>query len=185
MSYKQCRTEQSSARQRQLEEGLLGAMLNQRFEDISVSDLCDQMHVPRKSFYRYFTSKEGALHALVDHRLLEYESNPEQYGAASGELGRIAGFYEYWRGQKPLLDALAKSGLSQVLVERAVQSQEDSLVFRFRERPENREFREFTRIFVGCGVMSAVIRWHHEGYRQTPAEMAEMTYRLLSKPLAW
>ena len=42
--YKLCKTEQSAARQRELEEGLLKAMQNTRYEDISVSDLCDQLH---------------------------------------------------------------------------------------------------------------------------------------------
>ena len=52
--YKLCKTEQSAARQRQLEEGLLTVMLTRRYDEISVSDLCDDLAIPRKSFYRYF-----------------------------------------------------------------------------------------------------------------------------------
>ena len=62
--YKLCKTEQSAQRQRQLEEGLLTAMRTKRYEEISISDLCDQMGIPRKSFYRYFFGTDGALHAL-------------------------------------------------------------------------------------------------------------------------
>ena len=72
--YKLCKTEQSAQRQRQLEEGLLAAMRTKRYEEITISDLCDQMGIPRKSFYRYFSGKDGALHALIDHALLDYES---------------------------------------------------------------------------------------------------------------
>ena len=71
--YKQCQTEKSAARQRQLEQGLLQVMLKRQYEEISVSDLCDHMNIPRKSFYRYFSSKDGALYALLDHTMLEYE----------------------------------------------------------------------------------------------------------------
>ena len=71
--YKQCRTEQSASRQRHLEQGLLQMMLKRQFEEISVSDLCEEIGVPRKAFYRYFSGKDGALHALIDHTLLEYE----------------------------------------------------------------------------------------------------------------
>ena len=71
--YKLCKTEQSAARQRELEEGLLNIMLSRHYDEISVSELCDQLNVPRKSFYRYFSGKDGALHALIDHTLLEYE----------------------------------------------------------------------------------------------------------------
>ena len=76
MMYKQCRTEQSSNRQRILEQGLLDAMIQQHYDSISVSDLCSRMGIPRKSFYRYFSGKEGALHALIDHALLDYENYP-------------------------------------------------------------------------------------------------------------
>ena len=77
--YKLCKTEQSARRQRQLEDGLLAAMQNMRYEDISISDLCQQLGIPRKSFYRYFTNKEGALYGLLDHNLMEFESFREPY----------------------------------------------------------------------------------------------------------
>ena len=72
--YKLCKSEQSATRQKQLEQGLLKVMLTQRYEDISVSDLCTAMDIPRKSFYRYFSGKDGALHALIDHTMISYES---------------------------------------------------------------------------------------------------------------
>ena len=71
--YKLCKTEQSAARQRLLEEGLLRAISQHRYDELSVSDLCSQMNIPRKSFYRYFSSKEGALHALLDHTLMSFD----------------------------------------------------------------------------------------------------------------
>ena len=64
--YKLCKTEQSALRQRELEEGLLKTMSVHHYDDISVSDLCQQMDIPRKSFYRYFSSKDGALFALIE-----------------------------------------------------------------------------------------------------------------------
>ena len=72
--YKLCKTEQSAQRQRQLEDGLLQVMSTVHYDEISVSDLCDRMNVPRKSFYRYFSGKDGALQALIDHTLMRYES---------------------------------------------------------------------------------------------------------------
>lgn len=84
--YKLCKTEQSSSRQRELEAGLLAAMASHQYEEISVSDLCDHLGVPRKSFYRYFSSKDGALQALLDHTLMEYETYPLTTPPASSVL---------------------------------------------------------------------------------------------------
>ena len=96
-----------------MEEGLLCAMLERRYEDITVSDLCARMGVPRKSFYRYFDSKEDALHALVDHALLDYEGYVPagQTAVAPSFEKELERYFIYWQSKKPLLDALARSGI--------------------------------------------------------------------------
>ena len=38
--------------------------------------------------------------------------------------------------------------------------------------------------FVVCGLMSMVIQWHHNGYRQTVQQMVQIALRLMSNPLA-
>ena len=70
--YKRCVTEQSAKRQRELEQGLLEVMAVRRFEDISITDLCLSLDIPRKAFCRYFSSREGALCALIDHTLMDF-----------------------------------------------------------------------------------------------------------------
>ena len=179
--YKLCKTEQSAQRQRQLEDGLLEAMLQQRYEDISISDLCDQLQVPRKSFYRYFASKDGALHALIDHRLLEYEMMTNR-DSDRGHLSLLL-FYEFWYSQKNLLDALGRSELSNVLYERAMMVSRDSdmLEFNFYRAPRN--LQDVAVSFVTSGLMTLVLQWHRDGFRETPREMAEMTRHLLSRPM--
>ena len=52
---KTCTTEKTAARQRWIENGLLELMLEKRFEDISVTELCDHLSLSRRSFYRYFS----------------------------------------------------------------------------------------------------------------------------------
>lgn len=182
--YKLCKTEQSAQRQRQLEDGLLEAMLSQRYEDISISDLCDHMGVPRKSFYRYFASKDGALHALIDHRLLEYELQNKITSPNKGaDLPQLVWFYEYWQSQKKLLDVLSRSGLTSLLAERAMAHSVGDSVFDFQTKRVPKNFQEVANTFVVCGLMTLVIQWHHDGFRETPQEMAEMTRILLTRPL--
>lgn len=185
--YKLCKTEQSAQRQRQLEEGLLNAMLNRRYEDISVSDLCDQMGIPRKSFYRYFASKDGALHALIDHRLMDYETRrgSTNIGGRNGFYLDLPWFFEFWLDQKPLLDALSRSDISGLLVTSSIaySQQEQLLDFGSRQYIQDKDYQNSAIAFAVCGLMTLVIQWHREGYRQTPQEMAELTYKIMSKPL--
>jgi len=180
--YKECKTEQSSARQRELEAGLLELMKRQRYEDISVSELCGRLKVPRKAFYRYFSGKDGALFALLDHTMLEF-SFSQLITGGSGALEDLERFFEFWYARKELLDVLAKSNLSGILVERAT-----ALALRERMMPRSflsleADTRSVALSFAVCGIMCMVIQWHHMGFLQTPREMTAISRLLLTRPL--
>ncbi len=184
--YKLCKTEQSATRQRQLEEGLLSVMKIKRYEEITISELCDQMAVPRKSFYRYFSSKDGALHALIDHTLLDYERQLEIHPANGGRdpNGDLRQFFEFWMRNRQLLDALERSGISGILVQRAIsQSQNDILTSVYSTNPELREVHSHAVTFSICGLMFLMLRWHRGGCKESPGEMAKIAGQILTHPL--
>jgi len=184
--YKLCKTEQSAARQRQLEQGLLEAMKQKRYDEISISDLCDRMEIPRKSFYRYFTGKDGALQALIDHTLMEFADYTELY--RQGKVRTIQldleSFFQFWVQRKDLLDVLARSGLSGLLVNRAVAFAltDDVLPMRFLPN-ENHTMQQHITMFGVCGLMSMVLNWHDTGYAIPAQEMARVAVRMISRPL--
>lgn len=184
--YKLCKSEQSAARQRQLEKGLLQAMSGTRYEDISVSDLCDRMEIPRKSFYRYFDSKDGALHALLDHTLMEYEGFNMVYlaGEARTLQRELEQFFQFWVQHKALLDALARSNISGMLIERAISHALSDTVMPKRFLPrDSMEMQKQITMFGVCGLMSMVLTWHRDGYPQSAKQMAQVAARLIGQPL--
>ena len=179
--YKLCKTEQSSARQRELEIGLLQVMKQQRYEDITVSDLCARLNIPRKAFYRYFSGKDGALFALLDHTMLEFSFS--QLASGGGALEDLERFFDFWYARKDLLDVLYKSNLSGILVERAT-----ALAIRERMMPQSflsleADTRSVALSFAVCGIMCMVIQWHQMGFLQTPKEMTALSRLLLTRPL--
>lgn len=181
--YKLCKTEQSALRQRQIEEGLLAVMMVKRYEEITVSDLCGQVGVPRKSFYRYFSGKDGALHGLIDHTLLDFEQSTGLLSGAHvhNEQMGLEHFFRFWLQQKPLLDALKKSGLSGVLVERAIHQAQSGYMDSGARYVQPIHRHAIT--FGICGLMSMATGWHHEGYQESVENMTRMAAELLSKPL--
>lgn len=183
--YKLCKTEQSAARQRQLEQGLLTAMQTIRYEDINVSELCQRLGIPRKSFYRYFSGKDGALHALIDHTLMEYESFSAAHKAEQRTLqGDLEQFFQFWLTHKKLLDALQHSDICGVLVERSMQHAVTEGFFPGRFMPkEARNVQNHVVSFAVCGLMTMMVQWHHNGYRETAADLAQVAARLLTQPL--
>lgn len=161
-------------------------MTQQHYDEITVSSLCEQMQIPRKSFYRYFSSKEGALHAMIDHALMDFESftssRSKGIGSAQEEMEQL---FAYWLHQKKLLDALSKSGLSGVLVNRAIGHSIFETMSSRRFLPvEEQQAQEYITLFFVSGFMSMVIQWHHDGYPQTVQQMAQIAIRLASQPIA-
>lgn len=186
MMYKLCKTEQSAARQRQLEEGLLALMRAKRYEEITVSDLCQYLQIPRKSFYRYFSGKDGALHALIDHTLMEFESHtpPYEKGEKRTLQKDLERFFRFWQQRRPILDALERSGLSGILIERAIDYALTEVVFPGRFLPgEDRQTQNHVVMFGVCGLMSMMLQWHHSDYRDEISDMARVASRLLTQPL--
>lgn len=181
--YKICHTEQSFKRQRSIEKGLLALMLKHQYEDISISDLCASLQIPRKTFYRYFSSKDGALYALLDHTMMDFqlsENNPFNKSAAPEVLQR---FFYFWYEQAPLLHALQRSSLCGILVERAT-------TFALREKMMPRymlswdsQYQTIALSFAISGLMTMVIQWHLQHFLQTPEEMTRIATTMLTQPL--
>lgn len=183
--YKQCETEQSAARQRAMEQGLLEMMGQRRYEDISVSDLCAFLGVPRKTFYRYFSGKDGALFSLIDHILMGFSvfMDPASSPGRGDQLAEMEAVFRFWKEKDTFLTALEKSGLSGILVERAIRYSQSQTVFPSFLSLDEQEQRDYTMKFAVCGLMSIVIQWHSDGFPQSPGHMAKIALRLLGKPL--
>lgn len=183
--YKLCKTEQSANRQRVLEEGLLNTMRHKRYEEITISELCDQMGIPRKSFYRYFSSKDGALHALIDHRLLEFQQETGLFTSGMADVDRqCLAFFNFWYNEKVFLDALEKSDLSGILVQRAIRQAQEEYNFPYEMIPtELYPIKDHAICFAICGIMSMVTRWHRGGYQESVEEMAVIAAAILTQPL--
>ena len=182
--YKICRTEQSCKRQRSIEQGLLELMLRHPFEDISISDLCAHLGVPRKTFYRYFSSKEGALYALLDHTMMDFQQGePDPLLNTPGGLGSLDRFFLFWYERHQLLDALNRSGLNGILVERATNfALQEKMMPRYMLSWEP-GFQSLAMSFAICGLMSMVIQWHNQKYLLSPQEMTRLAVTMLTRPL--
>lgn len=182
--YKKCQTERSAQRQRELENGFLQLMLQRKYEDITVSDLCAYLQIPRKSFYRYFSSKDGLLFALIDHTLGDFFQMPIK-GKHSGSTapGDLDLFFLFWYEHKLLLDALQYSSLSGLLVERATNFSLEENHLPQQLKHFSLGLRETAGAFTVCGLMSMLLQWHRQGFLISPEQMTKLAVELLTHPL--
>ena len=181
--YKKCATEQSAKRQRELENGLLAAMTTQRYEDITISSLCEGMDIPRKCFYRYFSGKDGALYALIDHTLMDF-SGEMFTGEIQATLDTLERFFRFWQDQHLLLDAVERSGLTGLLIQRSINYTvtHDMLPKRILHT-DSYLSQEYMVIFLISGLLSLVIQWHYNNFQTSPRQLAFTAAHLLTQPL--
>ena len=178
--YKYCVTEESARRQRQLESCLLELMLQGEYPQITISHICDRAGISRKSFYRYFSSKEGCLYALMDHAIFDGASYYLP-GLTDRQSTRIIyeRFFTYWKNQHKLLDALSQNNLSMMLVERMlvyVSSEEQEFRLMYQSRKD--DTHEQSLFYIG-GIMSVLLEWHKSGYRKSITQMSQILSDLI------
>lgn len=186
--YKLCKTEQSAKRQKEIEEHFLTALETKKYEDITVSELCERAGVPRKAFYRYFDTKEDVALALIDHMLAGYDSYVQKKTKNAGRTvaSELESFFAFWLDgdARRLLVAVIKNSLEGHLIQRSIN-------FSVSEMPSIRRFMSSdaddsaTLIFrfVITGLMSVMLSWFKAGCRESPREMARVVQRLVAEPI--
>ena len=175
--YRKCATEVSVLHQKQVADSLLKLMETTSWENVTVTQLCREAGVTRRVFYHLFSNKTGALHALIDQRIMAIESYRRD------EPDDMLRFFLYWREQRPLLDALEKSGMTGLLLERMignVLSEDRDVLYWLRRNGWENNSKEVV-IFILSGLMGLIYSWHFEGYRKTPEELAGIVEKMFSQ----
>ena len=178
--YQPCSTEKSAMQQRKFEECMIDLMLENHYDNISVSELCRYSGMSRKIFYRLFETKADVIYATVDHRILDAAAYVPGEGETDGGLHR---FFGYWRTQQKFLDALHKNNISTILAQRAI-------LYTMKEAPDCRQMfgsrKEEdsweTMIFYLSGMFALVLDWHEHGFTRPIDELSELCMHLLTTP---
>ena len=181
--YKHCITEESSRRQHQIEQNLLELMLLKPYEQISVKEICDLAGISRKSFYRYFGNKDGALHALVYHTLMHF--NDLQLHATTADIQQASeAFFLFWKEHDPLLQVLTNNRLYHVLIQCILDfiRQEEAGFLRLLNTGTG-GVSQSRLLFTVSGMVTLVIVWRQDGYTTSVSEMGRILHQLMLTPL--
>lgn len=166
-TYRHCATEGAAERQRQFENALLTLLETKGLEQISIQEICSQVGLSRKSFYRYFSGKEGCLEALVDHAILDFAG----FSFTEGQIQQmLEQFFSYWYQRKGLLDALTRHGRENLLFNRAILCADQEYGIRDFFREENGTYER--SVFFISGLFGVLQSWHGDGCQKTPAQLA-------------
>lgn len=183
---KQPKTRPAAQRQAQLENALLVLMRSKGYAQTTVTDICREAGIPRRTFYHYFDCKEEVLHAAVENMLhecmlkvmLEFDGGMEALRAS------LVRNFRFWLTEgRAKLDLLLDNGLAAEMTDCAMGwlAREH---FSLPHHPGVSDKQmEITTMVGVSGFFTLLIYWRKNGYRESPEEMAEFAARFLSKPL--
>ena len=171
-----CHTEYLSQKKARLENALLHLMWQHPYQDITVTDICREVNVPRRTFYHYFNNKEDVLDSLIEAMIQPCFLDgllDIRLGEESIEKSLVK-MFRYWNEEnRKKLDALIQNGLESRLITwsaRWIQT-EQSGAFQ-----TNNMDPKLVEIGVMVGItdfFSLLFYWSRGGYQESPEQMAK------------
>lgn len=178
--YTLCTTEKTAMQQKQFEQTFLQMLLEDDYDNITISDLCRKAGLSRKIFYRLYEKKSDLMYSMIDRALMESDSYVPDPSVGPGEFHR---FFAFWQYKKDLLDALLKHQNSSLLTDRAIRfamREMGSPVRKFGTEKEKGSYEAI--VFYLSGIFSLLLVWHAQGYDKSIDEMSALMMDILTNP---
>ena len=149
-------------------EAMLKLMKNTNFNDISISQVCEEAGVGRASFYRNFENKEAVISRYLKKLLDEWQTKTAQ----KPDLHWVeAIFLHYWE-HRELCIMLYKQGLGHLSLQ--------SIKELCGPKPEQSNLIAYTTAYVSYGLYGWIEEWVKRGMKETPKEMAVLLIKAQS-----
>ena len=136
------------------------------FDEITVTRICQEAQVGRKTFYRHFQEKEDVVTLMIDYLREEYEKELAQV-----PLEEAAGYHFRFLSQRmEFMLLLYSSGCVPLLTERF-----SVLLPRVMPRwSEDERENAYRTAAVVAGTEAVVRLWAEWGFRETPEELVQL-----------
>ena len=171
-----CHTEYAAQRKAQLENSLLNLMLQQSYKEISVTDICREANIPRRTFYHYFESKDDVLDSMIENLMQQCFLN-SVYGLHINPSHMKDGFvriFQFWDGENRIkLNALIQNGLESRLMTWSLNFIQAEKIGILSNSSLNPKLVEIGLMVGVTDFFSLLYYWSRDGYQETPEQMAE------------
>ena len=171
-----CHTEYANQKKAQIETALLNLMMSQPYQDISVTDICQALGMPRRTFYHYFENKEAVLDSMIESLMQQCFLNALfdiRLGMDHMEKS-FTKIFHVWEGEnRKKLDALIRNDLESRLfawASRWIQEEQLNAVLKYKLDSRLMEMA----LMVGItDFFSLLFYWSRGGYQEPAEQMAK------------
>lgn len=172
-------------RQRQIEECLFDNLLQRPYPSVSISDLCHQLGISRKSFYNYFPDKDSCFRAIISRKLrnciLSLTTDlPEDVALEDA----IVFYLSFWKDEKNFLDIVVRNNLIFLLSDQCFHflMEEDETLLPFLNTSRLKADTFVLAGFVNVQI-TLMLQWYLQNFTTPMEDMVNVYQRLLYQPL--
>ena len=172
-------------RQRQIEECLYENLQHRPYTSVSISDLCHQLGLSRKSFYNYYPDKDACFQAIIKRKIQACMLHLTNLSADSdSNRDSIAAFLTFCRSEKNFFDIITRNNLVTTLLDQCIRylRDEDRVVMELLNTALLKDDPYILSCYVSVNV-TFVLQWHLENFTTPLEDMIQKYQRLLYEPL--
>ena len=170
--YKHNNNKTAVASQNMIACALFELMGTKPFADISVTEICDQAGVGRKTFYRNFETKEDVL----DFRFEQlYKTFRENISAVSPDR-KLYIYLEFIKEHTDKFILMYKNNLDEYTSEKFIGLMPQVMPV----WSENDTVQQYISRYIVAGIKSVVRVWVERGFEETTDEIVALTEKLIN-----
>lgn len=159
---------------------LFRLMGTERYQDVTVLQICQLAQVARQTFYRNFDRKRDVLDYYIARRFRDFiRGHPDSNDGAEN----LRVLFSCFPLPRESLLLLKRHGLFHVLEEdmRGFISGPSRRLFDFSALDGGPEYRQYYDGYVAAALGSVLSTWVDRGFRETPQELASICSKLLAR----
>ncbi len=157
---------------------LFSLMRNKKFDDITVTELCDTAGVVRKTFYRNFESKTAVVKFEFDKM---FEGLSQRFDAENTRSRDMLAYcFEFIAAERGFGAAFTDRGLHDTVNKKIRECVETFFTNSLHNAVAfDPMLGDFYTTFIADGILSVFRTWINGGCKQSPSTMAVLSVRLL------
>lgn len=166
------RTEQVNQTMAMLTEALTKLMVKKPLDQITIAELTEEAGLARRTFYRHVKTIDDLLTIKVEQIITKLYQEVEWHSQTFEDV--LNKVYPALLKDKTFLLALAKNNREYLLQKVILDEREQSII----QLPKEPVY-DLTAYFGAGGISSVIIYWIHQGFRQSPEEVAKANRQLI------
>lgn len=166
--------------QKWIADSLIRLLENNSFSEITVTQICQEAQLVRKTFYRNFETKEDILHYILDYLFESFRTKFNIETTAPLEI--FTHYYEFWAQERKLLTYLHRDDLFYLLTRKYIEYANSIRMYLLIQKGDSTTqtgLEPYVLHFIAGGMVSILEHWLECDFNESIHSLTKLTETLL------